>query len=241
MVYVQFVFALFLLILGGNVLVSSSVLVAKRFHVSSLLIGLLLIGFGTSLPEFTTSLLSVVRHAGGLAVGNVVGSNIANILLVLGISAIIHPVIIHEKSFSRDALFLGISTAVLLIALLKGQIGLIMGVLMCAVLAFYICYAYRTDKAHMKNQKTEVRHVEMSRRFHISTPLAVVLTICGLILTLLGADFLVKSVVVIAGHWGVSETIIGLTIVAFGTSLPELVTGIIASMKKEGGVVMYWL
>lgn len=238
MVYIQFIIGFILLILGGNVLVSNAVLVAKRFRVSPLLIGLLLIGFGTSLPELTTSLLSVMRKAEGLAVGNVVGSNIANILLVLGASALINPIVIHEKAFSRDALFLGLSTIVLLIALLQGSIGAGMGALMCAVLIFYVVYAYRTDKKHMRTQKEEIRPVKLSRRFHIPTPLAVVLTFCGLILTLLGADFLVKSVVVIAGHWGVSETIIGLTIVAFGTSLPELVTGIIASYKKEGGVVL---
>ena len=238
MVYLQFLLGLTFLILGGNVLVSSAVLVAKRFHVSPLLIGLLLIGFGTSLPEFTTSLLSVAHGAEGLAVGNVLGSNIANILLVLGASVMINPVTIHAKSFSRDALFLGLSTIVLLVALLWGHISSAMGALMCAVLVFYVVYAYRTDKDHMKTQKEEIHHIKMSRRFHIPTPLAIVLTFSGLILTLVGANFLVKSVVIIASHWGISETVIGLTIVAFGTSLPELVTGIIASVKKEGGVVL---
>ena len=238
MVYLQCLVGIFLLILGGNVLVSGSVIVAKRFHVSPLLIGLLLIGFGTSLPEFITSLFSVMREAEGLAVGNVVGSNIANILLVLGVSAILNPVSIHEKSFSRDSIFLGLSTIVLLVALLLGHITRGIGLLMCAALAFYVYYAYRTDKAHMKKQKADVTYTKLSRRFHIPTPLAIVLTICGLILTLLGADFLVKSVVIIAGRLGISETIIGLTVVAFGTSLPELVTGIIASLKKESGVVL---
>lgn len=238
MVYLELIFGFLFLIVGGYVLVSSSVMVAQRIHVSSLLIGLLVVGFGTSLPELSTSLLSVAREAEGLAVGNVVGSNIANILLVLGVAAIINPIELHQKAFGRDAIFLLVSTIILLISLLKGYIGWELGCLMCMTLAFYIGHTYQTDKFHMGDQNPEVKYVALSRRFHFSTGVAILLMICGLVLTLAGANFLVNSVIVIAGHLGVSEAIIGLTVVAFGTSLPELATCIIASVKKESDVAL---
>ena len=141
MLYIKFLFGMLLLIVGGNVLVDGAVLVAKRFKVSPLLIGLLFIGFGTSLPELATSLLAVMHRADGIAIGNVVGSNIANILLVLGVSALICPIKIHTPSFGRDAIFLGLSTIVLLASLLRGHIAWELGALMCMTLAFYVYHA----------------------------------------------------------------------------------------------------
>ena len=238
MSYILLVFGLLLLIGGGNILVDGSVNVAKRFKVSSLLIGLLFIGFGTSLPELSTSLISVARKVDGIAIGTVLGSNIANILLVLGVAAILRPIKIHPNSFGRDAIFLGVSTIVLLVSVLKGSIGWELGALMCMTLAFYVYHAYKTDKNHMKGRVVEPQRIVLSRRFHMSTPLAVVLTVCGLVLMLFGAHLVVNSVVVLAGHWGISETVIGLTVVAFGTSLPELVTSIIASVKNHSEVAV---
>ena len=238
MAYIELFLGLLLLIGGGNLLVDGSVTIARRFKVSPLLIGLLLVGFGTSMPELATSLLAVARKADGIAIGNVVGSNIANILLVLGMAAVLRPIKIHTNSFGRDAIFLGISTIVLLVSLLRGHIGWELGALMCMTLAFYVYHAYRTDKTHMKGQVVEPQPIALSRRFHVATPLAVVSTISSLILLLIGAHMVVNSVVILASHWGISETIIGLTVVAFGTSLPELVTSIVASVKNQSDVAI---
>ena len=238
MIYIELLAGLFFLILGGNVLVDSAVSVARKLKVSSLLIGLLLVGFGTSMPELATSLLAVARDAGGIAVGNVIGSNIANILLVLGVAALIRPIKIHRNAFGRDAIFLGLSTIVLLVALLKGSIGWELGALMCMTLAFYVYHSYKTDKVHMAEQAETPQPIALSRRFHVSTPLSIILTISGLVIMLIGAHMLVDSVVVVASHLGISETIIGLTIVAFGTSLPELVTSVIASIKGHSDVAV---
>ncbi len=238
LLYIKLIFGLFLLILGGNVLVDSSVTVARKLKVSPLLIGLLLIGFGTSMPELVTSLLAVARKADGIAIGNVVGSSIANILLVLGVAAVLRPIKIHTLSFGRDAIFLGISTIILLISLLRGHIGWELGGLMCMTLAFYVYHAYQTDKKNMKNHILDPQPIALSKRFHISTPLSIILTISSLIILLVGAHLVVENVILVAGHWGVSETAIGLTVVAFGTSLPELVTSIIASIKKQSDVAV---
>ena len=118
MYYIELLAGLLFLIVGGNVLVDGSVMVARKLKVSPLLIGVLLVGFGTSMPELATSLISVARQAGGIAVGSVVGANIANILLVLGVAALIRPIKIHKLSFGRDAVFLGLSTIVLLVSVL---------------------------------------------------------------------------------------------------------------------------
>ena len=153
MEYLKLLMGLLFLIVGGNVLVSGSVLIAKKLKVSPLLIGIVLVGFGTSMPELSTSILSVFRKAEGIAVGNVVGSNIANILLVLGVAALIRPISINSRAFGRDAIFLGLSTAVLLISLLKGQIYWELGLLMCMTLAFYVYHCYKTEKARIKEKQ----------------------------------------------------------------------------------------
>ena len=238
MYYIELLAGLLFLIVGGNVLVDGSVMVARKLKVSPLLIGVLLVGFGTSMPELATSLISVARQAGGIAVGSVVGANIANILLVLGVAALIRPIKIHKLSFGRDAVFLGLSTIVLLVSVLNGYIAWELGALMCMTLAFYVYHSYKTDKAHMKEQAQIPERIALSKRFHIPTALAVILTICAIILTIMGAHMVVDSVIVLAGHWGISETLIGLTIVAFGTSLPELVTAIIASQKGHSDVAV---
>jgi len=238
MFYIGFLVGLFLLIAGGDILVSGSIIIARRLHVSPLLIGLLLIGFGTSLPELSTSVLAVFRGAPGLAVGNVIGSNVANILLVLGVAAILKPIQLNQDAFKRDALFLGLSTVILLISLLKGHISWELGALMCMTLAFYIYHTYKTDKVHVKKLNLPVSHVAIEKRFYISTTLAIILTISGLILVLTGAHFLVNCTIIIAGHLGISEAVIGLTVVALGTSLPELITSIMASIKQESDVAL---
>ena len=201
MYYIELLAGLLFLIVGGNVLVDGSVMVARKLKVSPLLIGVLLVGFGTSMPELATSLISVARQAGGIAVGSVVGANIANILLVLGVAALIRPIKIHKLSFGRDAVFLGLSTIVLLVSVLNGYIAWELGALMCITLAFYVYHSYKTDKAHMKEQAQIPERIALSKRFHIPTALAVILTICAIILTIMGAHMVVDSVIVLAGHW----------------------------------------
>ena len=232
MIYLLLLFGFAILIGGGNILVDGAVAVAKRLHVSPLLIGLTLIGFGTSTPELMTSLFAAAMDAEGIAVGNVVGSNIANIFLVLGVAASIYAIPVNTKSFKRDSLFLCIATGVLVFALLLGRIGFIIGFLMCATLGYYVYYSYKTEQ---QKAPTEIKNIPVSHKKnnHKDIGLAVAKTVAGIILTVVGARVLVINSVVLAERWGVSETVIGLTIVALGTSLPELATSIIASLKKH--------
>lgn len=237
MIYILILFGFLMLIYGGNVLVDGAVAVAKRMKVSQLLIGLTLVGFGTSTPELMTSFFAAIMNAEGIAVGNVVGSNIANILLVLGVAAAMHAIPVNKASFKRDSLFLALSTGVLVLALLWGRIGFILGALMCATLGYYVYYSYQTEKKHASAAEIEPAKVSHKKNQH-ELGISIAKTIIGIILTIAGARVLVTNSVVLAERWGVSETIIGLTIVALGTSLPELATSIIASLKKQSALAL---
>ena len=225
MTYLLLALGLFLLFIGGDWLVAGSVVVARRLKVSPLLIGLTLVGFGTSTPELVTSLIATYEKSAGISVGNVVGSNIANILLVLGVAALLNPVHVKGKSFRRDALFLILSTLVLVGASAFGTIGFLLGLVMVAALVFYIVYSYKTEK-------------EIPDEAEKPAPLipSLVRTIIGILLTLVGAKLLVDNSVALARAWGISEMVIGLTVVAVGTSLPELATSIMSALKKQNDV-----
>ena len=232
MIYFLIVVGFALLLMGGNFLIDGAVMVAKKLKVSPLLIGLVLIGFGTSTPELLTSLIAAYKHVEGIAVGNVVGSNIANIFLVLGVAALLRPVPVAKKSFKRDSLFLLLSTGVLIFALLWGHIGFAMGLLMCLTLAFYVFYSYSTEKEIPEAEETGDNLSKKSLSF------ALFKTVLGIGMTLYGAQLLVDNSVALATSWGVSEKVIGLTIVAIGTSLPELMTSIVASFKRQSAVAL---
>lgn len=233
MVYLGLIAGLCLLIYGGNTLVNGSVAVATRMGVSPLLVGLVLVGFGTSTPELVASLISAFEKAEGIAVGNVVGSNIANILLVLGAAAVIRPIQIDKNSFKRDGFFLILATAVLVGVALWGIIGHFVGMMMVAVLLFYIIYSYRTDRLQQKEISLDVSIDSIKNK---PTIVPFLLTALGIALTLLGAKLLVDNAIILAQNWGVSQTVIGLTVVAVGTSLPELAASVISSFKKQNGV-----
>ncbi len=225
MTYLLLALGLFLLFIGGDWLVAGSVAVARRLKVSPLLIGLTLVGFGTSTPELVTSLLATYKGSAGISVGNVVGSNIANILLVLGVAALLNPVQVKGKSFKRDAAFLVFSTLVLVGAASFGTIGRLLGAIMVAALIFYIFYSYKTEKEIPDEREKPAPLIGSLGR-----------AVIGILLTLLGAKLLVDNSVALARAWGISEAVIGLTIVAVGTSLPELATSIMSAIKKHNDV-----
>ncbi len=230
MIYLMLSIGLFLLVYGGNMLVDGSVHVAKKMGLSSLVIGLVLVGFGTSTPELLASLISVYKGSNGIAVGNVVGSNIANILLVLGLAALVHPVQVDIKDFKRDGFVLMLASFFVVGATYLGIINRLMGFVFVLTLIGYVYYCYQTDK---KNHQPEVQDEKMPI---LSLPKALLKSILGIALTMLGAKFLIDNAIELARLWGVSEAVIGLTIVAVGTSLPELTASVIASIKKENGV-----
>lgn len=237
MIYFYLVIGLFLLAYGGNVMVNGSVCLARKLGVSSLLIGLTLVGFGTSTPELVTSLLAVSKGSEGIAVGNVVGSNIANILLVLGMAALLVPIKVDIKSFRRDGGFLALSTVALIIAIFIGRINFLMGAVLVSFLVVYVLYSYYSDKKNQKAKKAAAAEiVEIEGDIKEPLWLSIVKAVGGIALTLIGAKLLVDNSILLARDWGVSEAVIGLTIVAVGTSLPELATSVASSFKGHSDV-----
>lgn len=236
MVYFLLFLGFGLLIFGGDTLVSGSVKVAKRLGVSPLLIGLTLVGFGTSTPEMVTSLIAAFKESADIAVGNVVGSNTANILLVLGVSALISPVKVDIQSFKRDGLFLTLSTLAIILASFIGQINFLFGGVLVLSLIGYVVYSYISDRKNQKAlQETETQE-EPSGAMTDTIWFSLGQTFLGIALTVLGARFLVNSAIQLAQAWGVSQAVIGLTIVAVGTSLPELITSVMSSIKGHNDV-----
>lgn len=231
---------LVLLGLGGELLVRGAVGMAARLGISPLLAGLTIVGFGTSMPELATSVQAALGGSPGIAVGNVVGSNIANILLILGISALILPLAVNPASFRRDSIAMGGSALLATGAVLLGVIGIVPGIVLLACLVGYLWWAYKSESA--ANDDECHRHVAEAedRPVPPDTGPAVLgaLIIAGLAAAIFGAGLLVDGAVVLASAAGVSESVIGLTVVAIGTSLPELIACVIAVLRKHADVAL---
>lgn len=236
MTYLLLILGLGLLVAGGEGFVRGSVAIARRLGVSSLLIGLTLVGFGTSLPELVTSVQAALDGVPGIAVGNVVGSNIANILLILGLTAVIYPVAVDRAVLRRDGVVLVIATLAALAIVLSGALGRVAGVALVVMLIAYVIYSYIVDR---KGQASPgMREDVEAAGGHQPIAISLLLVIGGLGLTIFGARLLVSSAVEIATALGVSETVIGLTVVAVGTSLPELVTSVIAAVRRHTDIAL---
>jgi cation:H+ antiporter len=229
---------LVLLVLGGEALVRGAVALAQRLGVSPLLIGLTLVGFGTSTPELVTSLLAALAGSPDMAVGNVVGSNIANVLLILGVAAALAPFACDPAAFRRDGTMLVLSALVCTGVALSGAIGRLAGALFLALLLAYLVLTYRRERAAPDAAAALHEHeIDLAAPLPRSLPLALVLAVGGILLTVLGARFLVQGAIGLAAAAGISEAVIGLTVVAVGTSLPELVTAVMASWRRQADIV----
>ena len=216
------------LAVGGDVLVRGAVTIAQRLRIPPLLIGLTLVGFGTSTPELVTSLQAALAGAPGIAIGNVVGSNIANVLLILGVAALIAPFAVDARTFRRDAVALAGSALLLLVACRVGAVSAPIAVVLLASLAIYLTVSLRRDA-----RADDASEEALAPSGGISVTLALLFVIGGIALTILGARWLVAGATELARGLGVSETVIGLTIVAVGTSLPELVTSVTAALRRQ--------
>ena len=238
MSFVLFIVGLILLVIGSNWLVDGASSLARRFNISDLVIGLTIVAFGTSSPELVVNLVASFNGNTDIAIGNVVGSNIFNILLILGISAMITPVVVKstttwkEIPFSILAVFVMALMAndILLDGDPKSGISRIDGmVLLCFFLIFL---AYTFALAKHKNHTPETNEKTISLRKSI------VFIILGLLGLFFGGKFLVDGAIDIARIFGLSEQVIGLTVVAAGTSMPELFTSVIAAIKKNSDIAI---
>ena len=239
MTFLQLALGLALLIASGEFLVRGAVGLARAFGVSPLFIGITLVGFGTSTPELVASLVAAFRGSPGIAVGNVVGSNIANVLLILGIVALIAPVPVVKQAFHRDAVALVGASAVAVLMALIGNLSRLAGGFLIMLLLAYIYLTYRTELA---SAGAEADRHEAEAGLHAPPRdgawrqlLVAVAALAGVIL---GARLLVDGSLLLAREYRVPETVVGLTIVAVGTSLPELAVSTIAAYRGQGAVAV---
>ena len=222
-----------LLIRGGNWTIDAAVYIARNLGISPLVVGFTIIAFGTSLPELIVSVLANLQGSAGIAIGNVLGSNIANILMVIGMSAIFVTIQVSSKAVFKDLYFMLASTVVLMGALMYGgDIGLLAGLAMVAALVGYVLFQYKMAKSG------EVPLEEPDDPEFPSQLVAYGFLLLGMIAIALGADFLVRGAKVSASVLGVPEAVIALSIIAFGTSLPELSTCIIAVRRGHGDIAL---
>ena len=226
--YIMLAGGLLGLFLGGDWLVRGASQIAARFNVPPLIIGLTIVGFGTSTPELLVSLQAAFDGLPGISIGNVVGSNTANILLILGVAGIIAPPIADFMNMRRDLFWMLGAALVMPVIIASGYVGRIEGAALITGLIIYLGLSFRA----MRNDPTEALPSDVNL-LH-----AAGFTIAGLIAVMVGAKFLVESSTIIARHLGVSEAMIGLSIVAIGTSLPELATTVAAAIKGEREIAL---
>lgn len=218
------------LFFGGEALVRGSVGIARRMAIPPLLIGLTVVGFGTSTPELLVSVDAAWRGVPDIALGNIVGSNIANILLIVGLSALVWPIKVMGATLRRDTAAMVAAALVLVPVFAIGQLGRLWGLVLVAGLAAYLIWSY------LRPGDTEAEDVDVPAP--ASALVSTLWVICGLVALMVGARFLVDGAVNIARGYGISEAFIGLTIVAVGTSLPELATSLIAALRRQSEIAI---
>jgi cation:H+ antiporter len=227
-----------LLIFAGDLLVRGAVAFAEKIGISPLIIGLTIVAFGTSAPELFVSLKAAINGIYGIAIGNVVGSNITNVLLVLGIPALIVPVACREKGLGFSLVMMSAMTIVMMIMMAMGRLGHIDGMILLGMLGVFLAWQFKRAHSDMNNHEmVEDYHSEL-QKLPVENSRIAAYTLSGLIGLPVGASLTVHGAVDIAQWMGVSDTVIGLTIVAIGTSLPELVTTFMAAWRRSGAVAI---
>ena len=227
---------LVLLFIGAEGLIRGSSSLAIKIGITPLVVGLTVVSFGTSAPELVVSLKAALMGNSSIAMGNVLGSNVANIALILGISAIIRPLNVHADVIRREIpIMIGASVLVFFLSL-DGSLGIIEGIIFLLILILYtIISIVLARKEKNPDVKTEF---EEGLKSKLDVPLSIILMIGGLGLLILGANLFVQGAVVLAKLFQISDVVIGLTIIAIGTSLPELITSIVASYKNEADIAI---
>lgn len=228
------VFGLVLLGVGGEFVVRGAVTLAERLDLSSLFVGLAVVALGTSTPELAVSVSAVLKGQTDIALGNVVGSNISNILLILALGALIHPIPASRHMVFRDALMLLLSSGLLLWLGTVGEINRPMGAYFLAMLLIYIAFSYFSERVRLTPAGERALASSEKARLHLpSLLLDIGIIVIGIVLLINGAGILVDGAVGLARNMGVSEAVIGLSVVAVGTSLPELAAVVAAAVRKQ--------
>lgn len=225
------VIGIVLVLWGADRLTDGAVAVAEKMKMPQIVIGLTIVAMGTSMPEFCVSLISALKGTSDLAVGNIVGSNIFNTLLIVGVSALVAPMSIMKTTVRKDIPFALVASALLLIMCLDGDISRIDAAILFVMFLIFMYITLRGAKV----QGTDVEEKEMKP---MATWLSVVWILVGLACLIGGSNLFVDGATAVATKLGVSEAVIGLTIVAGGTSLPELATSVVSARKGNSGIAI---
>jgi cation:H+ antiporter len=237
MTIILFAVGLVILILGAEALVRGASGLAANLGISPLIIGLTVVAFGTSSPEMAVSVISGINNQADISLGNVIGSNILNVLLILGLSALVTPLVVSRKLIRLDVpIMIGCSLLVLVMSL-GGNISRIDGIILFCGIILYTFFSIRQGRKEKKIEPDEFRE-QYGANSKRTVAIDVVIAVAGLLMLLLGSHWLVNGAVFIAERLGVSEIIIGLTIVAVGTSLPEAATSVVASLRGQRDIAV---
>ena len=230
--YIILIIALVAVVLGADNLVSGSAAIARRFGISDFVIGAVIVGIGTSFPELIVSSIGAFKGNVDVAIGNVVGSNIFNILGILGITAIIYPVAVKRENLRFElpyCIFVSLFVTLLAFNLFNGEsvsIGRFDGAILLLFFAAFICISFIRDRKSSTESSTNEQKPQ-------SLTKSLLRTVCGLTVLIIGCDFFVDSAVSIATQWGVNEACISITLIACGTSLPEMAASVAAAAKRN--------
>lgn len=227
--------SLVILYFGAEGLVSGAASLAKRIGISPLVIGLTIVSVGTSAPELLVSVKAALNGQGALSVGNVLGSNFFNVGIILGISAIIYPLAVKRQLLKLDVPVMVLSSLLFFLFFLDFTISALEATIFLLILITYITYMLRSSRKEKATQKgDEEDEIKMSKHWLLD----ILFIGIGLAALVYGSDLLVVNAVIIAGWLGMSEALIGLTIVAAGTSMPELATSVVAALKKRSDIAI---
>ncbi|WP_294228814.1 calcium/sodium antiporter [uncultured Shimia sp.] len=231
---------LVILLLAGDALVRGAVNLSLRIGIPALIVSLTIVAFGTSAPELLISLQAALKNAPGIAIGNVVGSNIANILLVLGIPAILAPIHTSHCNSKRNFIMMIAATLLFIALAADGFFRMGNGLVLLGALAVVLTSAFYQARCHKKAEAAMVMDEEEVEGADPDMPWwrIIVFLLLGLIGLPLGADLMVDNAEIIARRYGVSDTVIGLTLIALGTSLPELATTVMAALRRQADVAL---
>lgn len=225
-----------LLIKGADILVNGSSAIAKKMRISEIVIGLTIVSIGTSMPELFVSTTSALQGASDISVGNVIGSNICNLLLILGLSSLIHPVKFHKQTkLIENPMSIILTLIFVLMCNINQDISRIEGIIL---LIFFIAFLIYTIVIGKKTKDEAILEISLEEAKKISVVKNLVLIILGIAGLKIGGDLVVENAKLVAIALNISEKIIGLTIVAIGTSLPELVTSLTAAIKGESDIAI---
>lgn len=220
---------LVVLIAGGNLLLKAAVSISLKFEIPKILIGMTVVSLATSAPELIISLKSALKGSADLAISNVVGSNIANLGLVLGLTILLSPIKISKNIYKIDWPIMMFSALYFFVIVLDGSISFFEGIILVCFLIITIIYLIKHQEKSEEDMDLEVSSVD-------SLPKSIILLIFGGFFLYLGSEWFVSGAIDLAGYFGISERVIGVTVVSIGTSIPELVTSMVAVIKKEKSI-----